>query len=265
MFNVKYIYSNLLNKINSNLSRIGFFGVLIKILKYPLIKINQRKISKIFSNISIKDRFTLIYKTNHWDCCESISGVGSSLEQTVDIRKNLPILFKRFHINKITDGPCGDFNWMKLVLNELEVEYIGVDIVEPLIIKLNKMYSKDNRNFICINLLEDEIPHSDLHIARDFLFHLSFSDILNFLLNFRRSKTPYLLTTTHINDGFNNSDIITGNFRKIDLFKYPFHFPKDVIFRFNDYKFPQPPREMCLWNADQIDIVIFNLSKYSIK
>jgi hypothetical protein len=79
------------------------------------------------------------------------------------------------------------------------------------------------------------------------------------LQNFINSKIPYLLTTTHINDGkIRNKDIATGDFRLIDLFAAPYHFPMDVLFRIEDWKMPDPKREMCLWTREQIIYALGN-------
>ena len=42
---------------------------------------------------------------------------------------------KKFKIKRLFDAPCGDFNWMPQVLKGVEVDYIGSDIVEDLIVK----------------------------------------------------------------------------------------------------------------------------------
>ena len=47
---------------------------------------------------------------------------------------------------------------------------------------------------------------------------------------FCNCEYEYLLTTTHIvKDNFSNSDIITGDFREINLFSRPFLFNRDHV------------------------------------
>ncbi len=90
-------------------------------------------------------------------------------------------------------------------------------------------------------------------ICRDCLFHLSYEDTKQLLDNFVQSNIPYLLTTTYHNDtSFKNKDIITGHFRMIDLFSPPYNFPKEVLFKIDDWVAPESPRSMCLWSKDQI-------------
>jgi hypothetical protein len=86
-------------------------------------------------------------------------------------------------------------------------------------------------------------------MVRDCLFHLSFENINKFLANLRRTNYKYLLTSTHIiEQDFNNSDIITGDFRFIDLFSDPFNFdPKLLRDRISNYpKGYTSKREMIL-------------------
>ena len=70
---------------------------------------------------------------------------------------------------------------------------------------------------------------------------------------FASRNLKYLMTTTHkVPYRFSNYDIATGDFRVIDLFKPPFSFPEEVLFRVEDYRPPDLPREMCVWSAEQV-------------
>ena len=55
------------------------------------------------------------YQRNTWGCSESLSGEGSTLDQTAAIRGALPQLIREFRIQSMLDIPCGDFNWMKML------------------------------------------------------------------------------------------------------------------------------------------------------
>ncbi|HLO15282.1 MAG TPA: class I SAM-dependent methyltransferase, partial [Anaerolineales bacterium] len=196
-----------------------------------------------------------IYRNNRWRDEESVSGPGSSLKYTENLRKELPNLLKDYSIQRIFDAPCGDFNWMRHLLTTVDVDYIGGDIVLPLVESLNLKYKQDNVSFIHIDLIKDGFPKSDIMICRDCLFHLSFEDTKSVLRNFLVSETPYLLTTTHKNiDGFKNSDIQIGGFRRIDLFSPPYNFPSNALASIDDWISPYPERQMCLWNREQVSL-----------
>ena len=201
----------------------------------------------------IQDRFTWIYRNNFWGSEESVSGPGSTIEYTTNLRAELPGLLARYSVKTVFDAPCGDFNWMKIALKENDLEYIGGDIVLALINSLNSKYKNFRTEFIHIDLTKDKLPKCDLMICRDCLFHFSFDDTRRFLRNFVDSGIPLLLTTTHINAGkIQNGDIRTGEFRLMDLFSEPYYFPRDVLHRISDWVEPAPPREMCLWSREQV-------------
>jgi hypothetical protein len=175
-----------------------------------------------------KDVFTDIYNKNLWGSVESISGSGSEIRQTKSVILSINQLIKDYKIASILDIPCGDFNWMKHV--DLEnVKYTGADIVEDLILLNNKKYSKGGViTFRNINLIDDLLPMSDLIIVRDCFIHFSFKDIQKSIQNIKNSGSKYLLTTSFV-DCNENSDIITGSYRKINLLKLPFSFPEPLL------------------------------------
>jgi hypothetical protein len=180
--------------------------------------------NKVAKLDTLEDRFTLIYNKNAWGSGESLSGPGSTLAMTMSVRESLPRLFQEFGINSMFDAPCGDFNWMKLV-NLQGIDYLGGDIVEPLIAELNKTYSSQSVSLIHFDLTSAPFPKADLVINRDCLFHFSYYDILRTLKNFLLSGSKYILSTSHDNEGtFSNSNIQSGGFRYLDLFSAPFFF-----------------------------------------
>lgn len=248
---VKSIFS----KLKESLLNEGLVATAIKIILYPINRRkNKRFQSEVLSLKSNEDRFTWIYKNNYWSSSESLSGTGSTLKYTENLRKELPNLFSKYSIQKVFDAPCGDFNWMSHLLPSVKLEYIGGDIVKPLIENLNSKHKSNNISFVHFDLIKEIPPEVDLMICRDCLFHLSFQDIKSVLENFIKSKSTYLLTTTHKNTGssFTNRDISTGEFRCIDLFSKPYSFPADPLYVIEDWIAPDPERQMCLWSREQI-------------
>jgi SAM-dependent methyltransferase len=201
----------------------------------------------------VEDRFTWIYEKNFWGSDESVSGEGSTLANTENLRRALPGLFAEYGIRRVFDAPCGDFQWMARLLQTVDVDYTGGDLVRPLVDRLDREHRDGRKRFVHINLITDTFPRADLMICRDCLFHLSYADAKAVLANFARSGIPYLLTTTHVNTGhFQNTDIRTGGFRWIDLFSEPFSLPQDTLCRIDDWVPPDPARQMCLWHREQI-------------
>jgi hypothetical protein len=243
---------------------ISNFSKLLKMVQAPFRRLmhvlDKRAISKVES---LQDRFTLIYRRNSWGSKESFSGVGSTLTFTESIRNLLPMLFKQYQIGSVFDAPCGDFNWMKLV-DLRGINYVGADIVDPLINSLQENYSTSSIVFKTLDITKDSFPKSDLVLNRDCLFHLSYSHILAVLQNFLDSSSSYFLSTSHDNNGqFENSDILSGDFRTIDLFIAPFDFPKEVLFEIpepGDRNIPS--RKLYMWDRGQVQIAHANLERY---
>ena len=226
-----FIISRYINFYKKN----GLVKTLTKIISTPYRifekNLYKRKKRLIFSKIDKKEKFDLIYKKNFWSSKESVSGLGSELKNTINLRNELTKIFKEFKFNKILDAPCGDFNWIRLIIKD-DIEYLGGDIVDDLISNNEKKYKSKNINFTKLDITKDNIPDSDLMICRDCLIHLSYESINSFLSNFRKSKIDYLLLTNYElknnNIEFINIDIPDGEFREIDLSKKPFNFPEPI-------------------------------------
>ena len=213
----------------------GLVKTINKILTTPyrIIKkhIYQKNKRIIFEQNTSEKRFHMIYKTNFWSSNESASGLGSELKNTANIEKEIVNIINKYEIKSILDAPCGDFNWVKNVLNE-DLSYIGGDIVQEIIDNNIQKFKGDNLDFINLDITNENFPDSDLMICRDCLIHLSFKSIKLFFENFRKSKINYLLLTTYKlkdrNKEIDNLDIPDGEYREIDLTRPPFSLPKPL-------------------------------------
>jgi mannosyltransferase OCH1-like enzyme len=154
---------------------------------------------------------------------ESISGPGSSLKQTAEIRRRLPAMFASIGINSMLDAPCGDHNWLPRVDLKLE-KYVGIDVVPSIIEQNQRLYESEIKKFYVSDITKDFLPQCDLILCRDCLVHLSFAEIFAALRNFRASGAKYLLTTTFPKKPL-NIDIPTGGWRTLNFELAPFNFP----------------------------------------
>lgn len=197
--------------------------------------------------------FEHIFEMRYWGDRESVSGCGSSLEQTVNIRRELPKIIEIFGVRRIFDAPCGDLHWMREVLAQTDVAYIGGDIVAGVVDLARSKTTRANTEFTVFDITEDRFPQADLWICRDVLFHLSTGMILKALKNFASSEIPYMLVTSHTNPKVVNRNMTTGDFRQLDLLRPPFSLPADaVLHRFADFAAPQPERDMLLFRREDI-------------
>lgn len=185
---------------------------------------------KMLQEEQLQNRFSAIYADNLWNSAESLSGQGSEIAFTENLRGWLARSIPHYGIKRFVDAPCGDFNWMRLVLPQVEVDYVGLDIVESVIAANQQAHDGPRVRFAVANLCEDPLPACDLLLVRDCLFHLSYDDIARVLKNLARTDYRYLLTTTHTpRPVFANADIVSGDFRQIDLFKPPFSFGRSAV------------------------------------
>ena len=226
-------------------------------------KLQQKAFRKMLPRLSIQERFTKIYEINYWGNSESKSGDGSTLELTNNLRQELPKLFDKFSIHTVFDGPCGDFNWMRHVVTSTNIIYIGADIVAPLI-ENNKKYANSHIKFLKLDLTKDKLPKADLMICRDCLFHLSYQDTLLLLNNYLESNTQYLLTTSYKNQPvFENKDILSGHFRKIDLLSSPYFFNSKPLYKIDDWLPGEHPRYLYLWSRNQVAEAVIALKSHT--
>ena len=172
--------------------------------------------------------FTKYYKNNKWGNSQSRSGDGSTIDVTEEARHVILSIIKELNIKKILDAPCGDFNWMKLVVSD-DVDYIGVDIVGDLIRENNKEYARPNIEFMRKDICNDNLPMADLIICRDALVHLSNANINKALINFKKSGSKYLLATTFPKIK-SNEDIYNGMWRPINMCEPPYNMGGPLFF-----------------------------------
>ncbi|MDA0661621.1 MAG: class I SAM-dependent methyltransferase [Proteobacteria bacterium] len=170
--------------------------------------------------------FEHIYKANLWRNANTRSGHGSTLAQTETVRAVLPGLIEEFGIRSIVDVPCGDFFWMQQV--DLKgARYTGIDIVAGLIAENAREYGNDQRQFLCLDVVENVLPEADLIFCRDMLVHFSFAYLKKAIHNIRLSGSRYLLTTS-FPETAENTNIMTGEWRRLNLEKPPFNFPPPI-------------------------------------
>jgi SAM-dependent methyltransferase len=193
-------------------------------------------------------RFEEIAAANLWGSTESLSGQGSEIKQSSRYRSELTRFLKTRQIRSMLDAPCGDMNWMQLVLREVPLAYTGGDI-SPGLIELNRSRFPE-LEFTVFDITTSPFPSVDLWHCRDCLFHLSYADIFKALSNFANSEIPVALITNHTGM-VRNVDVSTGGWRYLNLERAPFHLPKPSLY-LNDYRFGDLPRKVGLWTREEI-------------
>jgi hypothetical protein len=219
--------------------------------KFPVL----RKLSRLERRFRLMGKptaqiFEEIYQKDAWGNYESVSGSGSSLDQTAAVRAALPALINELGIRSMLDVPCGDFFWMNTL--DLDVDYTGGDIVAPLIERNKAKFGSPRRHFARLDLTTDQLPKKDLILCRDCLPHLTNAEVRKAIAGFKRSGSTYLLTTQF--DGrTKNVDGATGMWRAINFELAPWSFgpPLRVI----DEQCPEEgytDKRLALWKISEL-------------
>ena len=170
------------------------------------------------------DRFREAYGSRAWVTADgqlSLSGLGSEASATRSVVEALPALLGSLGCDTLLDVGCGDWNWMREV--RLPCDYIGIDIV-PEVVEANRRYERAGVEFKVSDAIQGPLPVADVVLCREVLFHLSFRDGLAVLANIRAAG-KWLLATSDTVIWF-NSDIATGDFRRINLERAPYRLPR---------------------------------------
>jgi len=158
--------------------------------------------------------------------CESLSGLGSCLAQTQELRERLPLLLEDLGVRTLLDAPCGDLNWMQHVHLGVD-EYVGVDLLGEIIAENELRHASGQRRFVRADVIRGALPSADAILCRDLLGHLSFAEIFQALGNFKRTGATYLLATT-FTGARPNHDTSAGEWRTINLTLPPFNLPEPL-------------------------------------
>jgi len=197
--------------------------------------------------------FAEISDKNVWGSAESLSGPGSEIARTEHYRHQLISLLKRRAFRSVFDAPCGDLNWMTLVLDEVPIEYRGGDISQRALSVARQR--RPGVEVIEFDICADLFPQVQLWHCRDSLFHLSFADIWAALRNVAKSKVDFALITTHRSRLLKNLDIRTGGFRLLDLERAPFFLPPPLEY-LSDTATDSFPRSVGLWPMSAIVLAV---------
>jgi hypothetical protein len=179
----------------------------------------------VVERLSLQERFDLLHRLGIYHHPDSVSGAAATLEETASLRDALPRLVEERSIGSVLDIPCGDFHWMQHVA--LDVDYTGADIVGDIVVENQKRHGGNRRRFVVLDATRDALPRVDLILCRDLLIHLSTKDCWAALANFAASGSRFLLTS-HFENRSSNPEIVSGDFRPVNLCRPPFNFPQPL-------------------------------------
>jgi hypothetical protein len=175
------------------------------------------------------DVFKHIHRNNVWGSRESVSGPGSTSEQTRRLSAGFDAAVTELGVKTICDVACGDFEWLSRT-DASRIVVSASDVVPSLVERNRTRYPGvhfDIRD-VCDESSAGAMPCVDMALARDVFVHLPLDAIFRAIRNIRKSGARYIATTTFINR--ENSDILTGEWRPLCMLAPPFSWPPpDVL------------------------------------
>lgn len=188
-----------------------------------------------------KEIFSEIYAKKLWGDGSNkfISGPGSIEEWIICPYIEKIISFLKVYPTrkpKVVDLGCGDFEVGKNLINYCS-EYVGVDVVPQLIEELNKTQSGPAVRFVCLDIIDDDLPDGDIVFVRQVFQHLSNEQIIKVLPKLRKYKVAFI--TEHYPSPNPNikpnenmvpgSDVRASRNSGVYLDKAPFNMSQDLL------------------------------------
>jgi hypothetical protein len=194
--------------------------------------------------------FQTAYRLGMWTKTgESLSGDGSTLEATEQLRQALPDALRELNVSTFLDVPCGDWNWMSSL--ELPIDrYIGGDLLPSLVETNQRRFGDAGHEFRVIDLCRDELPAADFLLCRDALVHFSEADVWRALTTIAKADISFVALTT-FPETKQNEDIRTGiGWRYLNLEAPPFDLPPPPMTL--PEGFNRPDQVLGVWRVESL-------------
>lgn len=215
---------------------------------FPEFVVNKLRTIVLFveriqnKKLSTKEVFTQIYTKGKWGKTKHktyFSGLGSSLEYIITPYVDYITNFLSAYPHKptIVDLGCGDFEIGKNFVPYAS-KYIGVDIVDNLIDRNKTEYTKkDQIEFMCLDIIKDQLPDGEIGFLRQVLQHLSNDQILLILKKLNKYQITFITEHYPLDDPniIPNVDKVQGEFIRaylnsgVYLDKSPFNIPSNRL------------------------------------
>lgn len=165
--------------------------------KYKGFKLAKKQ--RLNSRLSVEEVFTNIYLNNEWggDKGEFNSGQGSTNKSIVSsyvaaVSDRIRAIARDDLV--FVDLGCGDFRIGRQLVH-LCSQYIGVDVVKPLIASHVAQYETEHIKFLHLDIVTSVLPAGDVCFVRQVFQHLSNDEISHILR--KLCMYEYIFVTEH--------------------------------------------------------------------
>ena len=162
--------------------------------------------------------FEQIYSNDDWD---GGSGHGSAHSNNIEYIAFLCRFLERNEVTSVLDLGCGDWQFSRYI-NWEGVNYLGIDVVAPLLERNQKLYASANIKFEHFKETAS-LPPGDLFVCKDVMQHWPNAMVENVLSHIAGKYRHILITNDEEPNATLNSDIPVGGWRPIDFGKPPFN------------------------------------------
>ena len=129
------------------------------------------------------------------------SGEGTIDENARFYLEKLLDFIKNNEIQSIVEIGCGDFRLMKTIIDTVQCDYKGIDVVPKLIQHLTQNFANERTSFACLDASIDKLPPANVCIIRQVLQHLSNDQIAAILKKCQQYR--FVIITEHLPIGSN--------------------------------------------------------------
>jgi hypothetical protein len=188
--------------------------------------------------VARRDYFSKVYESKAWAPAGDapLSGSGSSVARTAKAREGILLAIERVNAKSFVDTSCGDLTWMPLLFPEFVargVEYRGQDIVPSLIAKHQQKHGNPGKiSFCTVDGSVTPPPKADILFSRESLQHLSLTDGVATLRQWKASGSRFLLMTDYQdsgNCGVKRDGLYEGGTNHVPSYeKTPYNFPPPI-------------------------------------
>jgi hypothetical protein len=203
--------------------------------------------------------FRELYEEKLLGAYETVSGSGSTLMTTRNVRRAISHMIANQFFNSLLDVGCGDFNWMSTI-NLSGIRYLGVDCVETLIEHNQQHWMQPNVRFETWDIVEDIPKTHDLVLCRDLFTHFSQQDIVKAFNNIKKSGSRYIAITANVpkmgkeklvtqREADLNKDSLSGYWHPGNMCSAPFFFPVPL------FSIPEtePGKMLGVWRLNDLE------------